>query len=140
MSRSAPSALSPFPYTTLFRSLRVAVHHRGGEVGHRFAGPRIDGLADLLAVDRMGDRLAAQCTGLTGEVRVLHVDGDGVVDRDRLVDRTLAELVLEAGERARRDLVDDVQTTGEEIVVRGILILVEDEFEAVVGGDRKSVV
>src|SRR5690625_6597434 len=71
MSRSAPSALSPFPYTTLFRSLRVAVHHRGGEVGHRFAGPRIDGLADLLAVDRMGDRLAAQCTGLTGAVRVL---------------------------------------------------------------------
>src|SRR5690625_1107176 len=114
--------------------VRVAVHHRGGEVRHRLAGAGEDLLADLGAVDGVGDRLAAQGAGLTREVRILHVDRDGVVDRDRLVDRPVPELGLEARQGARRDLVDDVQAAGEQIVVRRLLVLVEDELEAVVGG------
>jgi hypothetical protein len=65
-------------------------------------------------------------------VREARRDREGLEDGRGLVDRTVAELRLEGRERGRRNAVDDVDLTREQVGVGGILRRVEDDVQACV--------
>ncbi len=69
--------------------LGVTRENWGGEVLGRSASALEDGLGDLLAVDCVGDGLAAQLALFTGEVLEVLADGEGLEASVRLVDCTI---------------------------------------------------
>src|SRR6476469_8384741 len=118
----------------------VAVKHGGREVLGGLACAVEDHLGDLFAVDRHGDRLAAELAGLAAPFRQVFRDGDGLVAGVRLVDGAVAEVRLEVLQRAGRDGLQDVQVVGHQVLVRRVVVLVDLERYAGVLGLARAVV
>ena len=116
----------------------VPVDDRRGEVGRRRARVLEDDLGHLSSVDRHGDGGTTQLSLLTVEVRQAGGDGERLEDGRGLVDRAVAELVLEARERGIRDGVEHVEVATLERGIGRFLRGVEDEVESVVHGDATT--
>src|SRR3954470_4295852 len=112
--------------------LRVPGDGRRGEVLGRRAGVLEDRLGDGRAVDGHRDGLAAQRAFLTREVGQVLRDGERLEDSRRLVERPVTQVRLVGRQRARRNLLEDVERTGEEVVVGSLGRLVELQGQAAV--------